>query len=409
MNILLVNHYAGNPSLGMEYRPYYFARAWQEQGHRVYIVAASFAHLRFKQIPVDSDFDQKILDGISYIILKTPPYHGNTVKRIINMLSFIRRLYQYEKWLPADFKPDVVIASSTYTLEIFPLKKIADKLKAKLIFEVHDLWPLSPIELGGYSRYHPYILLMQYAENYAYKYCAATVSLLPMALEHMQAHGLPPDRFYHIPNGIRVEDWQQPTDLPEPHQSCIKNLKEQRTFLVCYTGSFGIANALDCFIRAAKEVADKNIHFILVGDGPQKTQLTNIAEEELIRNCTILPRVPKNIMPVLLSKMDVLYASFQRQSLFRFGISPNKIMDYMMAGKPIIQAIDAGNDMISDARCGITVEPENVIAVADAVIQLYRMGENERKMLGENGKKYVIANHDYKILASRFIEILAQS
>ena len=406
MNILLVNHYAGNPSLGMEYRPFYFAREWRKQGHIVYIVTASYAHLRSTQIDVQQNFTIKKLDGVCYIILKTPPYRGNTKERIINILSFIRRLYQYKKWLPPDFKPDVIIASSTYPLEIIPLRKMADRVNAKLIFEVHDLWPLSPIELGGFSRFHPFIMVMQYAENYAYKYSMATVSLLPKAYDHMKEHGLEADRFYHIPNGISIEDWQIRSRLPDTHDALIKNLKEKQNFLVCYAGSIGIANALDCFTRAAKQISHENIYFIIVGEGPQKNQLLEIAKQEKIANFTILPPIPKILIPLLLSKMDVLYVSFQRQSLFRFGISPNKIMDYMMAGKPIIQAIDAGNDMISEAKCGITVEPENINAIADAVIQLFKMNNESRQILGKNGKEYVIKNHDYKILAEKFLEII---
>ena len=79
-------------------------------------------------------------------------------------------------------------------------------------------------------------------------------------------------------------------------------------------------------------------------------------------------------MPSLLASMDVLLISLRRTPLFRFGISPNKLMDYMMAGRPIIQAIDAGNDMVSESGCGLTVPPEDPKAIANAVLQLMALG-----------------------------------
>jgi glycosyltransferase involved in cell wall biosynthesis len=407
MNILLINHYAGSPQLGMEYRPFYFSKEWKKNGHQVYVVAASFAHLRSQQISVTAKTSLMEINHIPYIILRTPQYFGNSKKRILNMLRFIWRLYRYKNWLPQNFKPDVVIASSTYPLEIFPLRRIAKETNAKLIFEVHDLWPLAPIELGGFSKYHPYIMMMQFAENYAYRKSDMVISMLPKAFEHMHEHGLDKNRYVHIPNGICVEDWQVRGELPELHKKLIQKLKKKKIFLVCYAGSIGIANALDCFVRAGKLIAHKKIHFIIVGDGPQKSNLLEIMSAENITNVSILPPIPKTNIPEFLNSMDVLYLSFQRQSLFRFGISPNKIMDYMMAGKPIIQAIEAGNDMTSEAECGITVEPENVEAVAGAVIKLYEMPERERNRLGKNGRKFVKKNHDYSILAKKYIDILS--
>ena len=87
--------------------------------------------------------------------------------------------------------------------------------------------------------------------------------------------------------------------------------------------------------------------------------------------------------------MDVLYIGLQKQSLFRFGISPNKMFDYMMAAKPIIQAIDAGNNLVREADCGIDVEPDNVSEISKAILALKSMSEEERRKLGENGKKFV--------------------
>ena len=177
MNILLINHYAGSPDHGMEFRPYYLARQWTARGHRVTIVAATYSHLRSMQPPEDGPVTDEVRDGIRYLWLRTPGYTGNGIDRIMNMLAFLGRLWLLRGDLERSFQPDVVIASSTYPLDIYPARSIARRTGARLIFEVHDLWPLSPMELGGLSRWHPFIMVMQAAENAAYRSSDAVVNI----------------------------------------------------------------------------------------------------------------------------------------------------------------------------------------------------------------------------------------
>ena len=160
MKILLVNHYAGSPDLGMEFRPYYMSIEWIKKGHEVLIVGATYSHLRKNQ----PQTGQQKTDGINFLWIKTNTYRGNGLGRIISMFLFVFKLCLRINRLANAFRPDVVIASSTYPLDIYPAHRITRKANAKLVFEVHDLWPLSPLELGGYSKYHPFILAMQWAE-----------------------------------------------------------------------------------------------------------------------------------------------------------------------------------------------------------------------------------------------------
>jgi glycosyltransferase involved in cell wall biosynthesis len=118
--------------------------------------------------------------------------------------------------------------------------------------------------------------------------------------------------------------------------------------------------------------------------------------------------VPKTVIPNLLAEMDILYIGLQRQSLFRFGISPNKLIDYMMAAKPVIQAIDAGNDMVSEAGCGISIEPENPESLAEAVDVLLQKTNAELQEIGARGKEFVLAHHTYEKLADEFIDIILE-
>ena len=406
MNILLINHYAGSVNHGMEYRPYYFAKEWIKKGHNVTIVASSFSHFMVKQPDIVKKISKEIIDNINYIWIKTPLYHGNGFKRFINILSFVFSLFRNSKYFSQKINPDIVIASSTYPLDIFPANRIAKISNAKLIYEVHDLWPLSLIELGGMSKYHPVIMLFQTAENFAYKNSNKVVSILPKTISHMQKHGMDINKFEYIPNGINLEEWSNNDKSSNSQIEKITKLKRQNKFLIAYAGAHGVANSLDSFVNASVYIHDYPIHLLLIGKGPEKNRLSRIVENNKYDNIDFLDPVTKNDIPKILTSMNVLFISLQNQSIFRFGISPNKLLDYMMAGKPIIQAINAGNDIVSEAGCGLTIEPENSKSIADAMIKLFQMTEKERHNLGNAGRSYVIKNHDYKVLAEKFLLVM---
>ena len=406
MNIVLVNHYAGT-GRSMEFRPYFMAKRWVRQGHRVTIVLSSYSHLRGDNPDLKGrPTMEQTIDGIRYFWIAGPAYQGNGVGRIKNMMSFIRGLSRYESEINAQGKPDAVIASSTYPLEIYPLHRMAKKHGAMLIYEVHDLWPLSPMELGGMSKYHPFIVVMQAAENYCYKHCDYVVSILPNAKEHMAEHGMKPEKFICIPNGIVKEDWEN-ADLDHPvYGDKLKKYREEGFFLVGYTGAHGVANALDSYVEAGELLRGKKIKLLMVGQGPERDRLVRkISDLGLSDVVEALPAVKRSDIPGLLAQMDALYVGLQRQPLFRFGVSPNKLMDYMMAAKPVIFAIEAGNDMVADAGCGVSIPPEDSRAIVRAAEQLAATPEEEREAMGRRGREYILKNHEYDVLSSRFLDV----
>ena len=407
MNILYINHYAGCPQYGMEYRPYYLAKEWGRNGHKVIIIVASFSHLRYKNPEFSGEIKKEVIEEVEYIWIKTPKYKGNGVKRVINMFSFVWKLTKNSKKFAKEINPDVVIASSTYPLDIYPAYLIARLSKAKLIFEVHDLWPLTPIELGSMPKWHPFVMIMQITEDFAYRKADKVISILPKALDYMVSRGLDPKKFVYIPNGIDIDEWQSfDTQLPKEHKEIIERLKKEGKFLVGYTGSFGVANALDYFVKAASYLKDLPVALVLVGQGPEKENLQKYVTENNLNDIIFLPPVPKSVIPNLLSVLDVLYKGSRKSSIYRYGISPVKLMDYMMAGKPVIHAVEAGNDLVAESGCGISIPPEDPVAIAEAIKKLIDMSPLEREEMGRRGREYVIKNHDYKVLAKRFLEAM---
>ncbi|MEL3902710.1 MAG: glycosyltransferase family 4 protein [Treponema phagedenis] len=405
MNILLINHYAGSPSMGMVFRHYYLAREWQKLGHTVHIVAASYTHLRKENPNIHKDFEEKKIDDVSYIFVQTPSYSG-ILGRVKNIFAFVSKLRLNARFITKKYAPDIVISSSTYNFDIFSAIKIAYYSKAKLIYEVRDLWPLTPIELGGYSKYNPFIMLMQHAEDTAYKKADAVVSVLPCVHEYMQSRGLDLKKLTIIPNGIAEDDWTDIDirELPDKNLcNFIEKKQKQGQMIVGYTGAHGTANALEYLLDAAKVVQNTNIIFILIGSGLEKERLIEKKEKLRLQNVYFFDPIPKSSIPRLLSYFDILYIGLQNHSLFRFGISPNKMMDYMMAAKPIVNAIKAGNDPISEAGCGITVEPENPQAIADGIMKLAKLTDQERQAMGKKGREYILKNNVYSVLVQKFL------
>ena len=409
MNILLINHYAGSLRHGMEYRPFYLAREWVRLGHRVRIIASSQSHIRALAPHLDgrARLDETI-DGVQYRWIATPAYRGNGAARVLNMFAFVSQLYRQGRQLAREFDADVVIASSTYPLDIWPAHRIARLSGARLLFELHDLWPLSPMELGGYSSWHPFIILLQAAENYACRHADAIVSILPKVREHLEAHGMAPHKLHIVPNGADPAEWLGVADqLPGLAGARLAALRRQGKFIVGYAGTHGVANALDTLLAAASVVGDERFAFVLVGGGPEKARLQAIAAERKLSNVHFFDPVPKQQVPALLECFDVAYIGWQRQRLYRFGIAPNKLIDYMMAGCAILHSVEAGNDPVLEAGCGLTVAPQDPAAVARGLLALFMLSPDERAALGQRGRAFAMANLSYPVLGRRFLQACA--
>lgn len=402
MNILMISHYAGAPQYGMEFRSYYMAREWVRMGHQVTVVGAAFSHLRKNQPPLG----REVIEGINYLWLPTSEYEGNGMKRVLTMFQFCREVYKHSKELIA-FKPDMVIASSVYTFDLYPCHYIARRTGAKLVYEVHDLWPLSVITIGGYSRWHPFIMMLQHCEDYAYRHCDMVVSMLDKAFPHMKRHGLTEDRFCCIPNGYLKEEWENVDSivLPGEHAELLDRLHSEGKTIVGFAGGHTQSTAMDILIEAARMLRERdNIAFVLVGNGPQKSDLMALSQKYNLDNVYFLPPINKNHIPKLLQHYDICYAGGIHSTLHRYGTSFNKIIDYMLAAKPIVKSVDEPSSEVERVGCGIQVEAENVEQVRDAILTIANMSAEERASMGAKGRKYALENLEYHTLSEKFID-----
>jgi len=407
MNIVYINNFAGSKTYGMELRPYYLCKNWVSSGHKVSIIASSFVHTRTKQPVVNTNFQKEVIEGVNYYWIKCPKYEGIGISRLFSFMLFILRLIFKSRFAAKNIKPDYVIASSTYLLDIYPAFLIARLSKAKLIYEFPDIQPLSLIELFGYSKYHPFIFFLSITEKFIYQKSDKVISVLPNGYAHMKKFGLPPEKYSLIPNGIDVQSWNESKlEIPESLRKLIDSYNGNNFFLVGYAGYIAKQNSLETLIATAELLKDKKIIFIVVGEGPDKDYLVKLSEEKKTDNVRFCDRIPKESVPAFLSRMDSLFIAFNKLHLYDYGVNTNKLYEYMMQGKPVIQSQNAGNDLVAEGNCGISCPAEDPESISEAIIKLQNSSEMIREEMGNNGRKHVMENYDYKRLSERYLQVI---
>jgi glycosyltransferase involved in cell wall biosynthesis len=233
------------------------------------------------------------------------------------------------------------------------------------------------------------------------------ITTLPNSLEYMRAHGLENGKWAYIPQGVDLHTLEE-GKLPEVHHELLERLNEKGIFVLGYTGSIGIANCLDTLIESANVLRDMPVAFVLVGDGPEKDKLQKRVNQLGLKNVYFLPRIPRNCVPGFLSKVSATVIAWKRRPMYRYGISPNKLMEYMLAGKPVIHAVQASNDLVATSGCGISVPPENPVAIADAIRNMMSMTPHALNEMGNRGREYVTCYHDYGKLAIQYLTAIEE-
>ena len=397
--------YAGAPSLGMSYRPYYLTREFSKAGHNAFVIAASFHHLLRDPIEQSTPVRLCDVDGVSFITLKTRTYQGNGAGRFANMLEYARRFKKHFKAILAlTGKPDVIIVSSAHPFHYPVLAGLAKRLKAKLIFEVRDLWPKSLQELMNIPAWHPLVLWLAYIEKRALRNADEVVTVLNGAFPYMRQKGLSKERFHVIPNGTSLDETEAKASVNDELLKLIQDKKRAGQFLIGYAGALGRPNAMQYFLEAFVILAaqKKPMHAFIVGEGHLKNELIAFAKSHQLDNVTFYPAIPKAQVQAFLNQMDALYLGWNQAEIYRYGVSPNKMFDYMRAARPILESGGAKTGIVDETGCGFRCEAENPAAIAGLVTQVMALSEAERDAMGQKGFDEIHKKYDYQILARQY-------
>ena len=213
----------------------------------------------------------------------------------------------------------------------------------------------------------------------------------------MVKHGLDTNKYIYACNGIDINQDQSDTSILDSELIKIRN-KYKR--ILMYTGSHGTPNALYPLIEGFNQVKNDEIALVMIGQGNEKSRLQKISDNS---NCYFFDPIEKREIQRVLSFADICVISWKDLPLYQYGVSPNKIFDYMLAKKPIIQAINSKGNQVEIARSGLNILPENADFFADAINSMCAKEDNELKALGENGYSYLINHCQYSQIAQHIL------
>lgn len=404
MRFLFVNHHANAPQYGNPYRTYYLAHELVEAGHHVTIVAAAWTHLRQSQPETGGKILWTEIDGIDYCFLPSPAYGKGFVSRVRNIFGFLFSYRRHWKQIARRAAPDVVVEGTTHILPIYTSRRIARKTGATLIFEARDLWPQTLIELNGTSRYHPFILLISLAMRTALKSCDGVVSTLSGADRYYRESGLPPKAFAHIQNGIRTADFAEGPEVESQALTELKAVRQHFDGIIGYAGSIGRANAVDILLDAAPKLARSKVAVVFVGEGERVPALKERVREMGLENVIFLDPVPKSHVISVIRNFDLGFVGGKARPIHRYGVSPNKLFDYMAASVPVLFCIDSPDHIVQSVQCGYEFPSPTPDDIVNATEGFFALPPKERAAMGARGRKNVIKNYSYRALAARYLQ-----
>ncbi len=398
MNILCISKYASPPNYSkMPSRLFCLAQEFNKLGHKTTLITSDSNH--FANYPVSKDvYNYEKIEGVSVFWIKTKKYIKTaSISRVLSWFDFEKWLFKFN--FEKIKKPDVVIVSSLSIFTIVYGYFLKRKFNSFLIFEIRDIWPLTMVEEGGFSKWHPLVLLIALIEKFGYKKADLIVGTMPrlnLHVENILGYKKP---FFCSPLGFEPKNYQSEILI---EKNPFNDVFPKGKVIIGYAGSMGITNALEPFIQTIKLLKNNdNIHFMLVGSGDLKENF----EKELssFDNVTFLPRIQQNEVRYFLNKCDILYLSTKDSKVWKYGQSMNKVVEYMLASKPIIASYSGYPSMINEAKSGYFVNSINPNDLKEKILSIVNLDLNKRMDLGARGKKWIYENRQYSKLAKDYL------
>jgi glycosyltransferase involved in cell wall biosynthesis len=401
-HVWILNHYASEPTGSGGTRHHCLSKNLPAHNWQATIIAASFEHNTGRQRLKKSDpFRIEVHEGVRYQWLNTPAYSGNGIRRVMNMVVYMIRALQ-PKNLNDLAKPDLIIGSNVHLLAVLSAWVLSRRQKVPFFFEVRDLWPETLIQLGRIKRHSLMSFLLRMVEKFLYLRSKNIVVLLPKAEEYIASRGVSREKVAWVPNGVDIDRFpfypRRPSDV----------------FTLMYFGAHGQANGLETIIRAfaafIKRRTSPKCILRMVGDGPLKNSLIELSRSLNLEGAIRFePPVRKVDIPQLAGSADAFILNMHDLPLYRFGISLNKLFDFLAAGRPVIFASNSINNPVRDANAGFCLPADDVQAMTKAIEEVVCMPPLKLQQIGLNGRMHVEKNYDYKMLAFQLAQVLSKA
>ncbi|CAA9352108.1 MAG: Glycosyl transferase, group 1 [uncultured Gemmatimonadetes bacterium] len=391
--LLWVNHFAIPPGEGGGTRHFEIGRELAGRGWEV-TVAASDMNLHTRRYSRRADGGDRTaigetIEGVRFLWLWAAPYERNDWRRAVNWLSFGRELLARD--VP---RADVVIGSSPHLFAALAAERLAARWGVPFLFEVRDLWPES-LAAAGKGKSLGYRGLDAIARH-LYRRASRIIVLARGTGEYLEGKGIPAGKLAYVPNGVDLNAFgggERP-------------VREGLTLV--YAGAHGPFNGLDTVLGAAELLRGRaGIRFLLVGDGPSKPELVASARARGLGNVEFRDPVAKVRMPGLLAEADAGLMVLREAELFSFGVSPNKLFDYLGAALPVVCNVPgevAG--MLAASGAGVQTADASAAALADAIVRMEGAGPAARRAMGARGREWVGTEHGRDVLGSKLDTLL---
>ncbi|OCA88271.1 glycosyltransferase WbuB [Bacillus sp. FJAT-27225] len=400
MKIWILNHAALKPGESGITRHYDLASVMVEKGHEVTIFASSFIPYFFKwRNPAKKNYNENV-NGVLFEWLWTMPYKGNSPMRLLNMISYFF-MSIYRGLQKRKEKPDVIVGSSVHLFACLAGYYLSRFLKTRYIVEIRDLWPRTLIDFGAITERHPLAILFGAIEKFVYKKADQIIVTLPGAADYIEGCGVDRTKIVYIPNGVhmsRLDEFTIESSLSDEFEA----IKSKHKRIAVYVGAHGTANALETVIASADYLNPDKVAMVFIGEGPEKQKLIDRAKP--YSNVYFFNSIPKEEVLSTLRLADILMVSMLDTPLYKYGISLNKLNDYLLAGKPAIFAGNVLNNIIENAKAGITVPPENPEKFAEGIKQLLQLNQDEIDSIKVSSFEYVNKHHNIEKLAEEFLK-----
>jgi glycosyltransferase involved in cell wall biosynthesis len=408
MHILIIHQAFASLNEPGGTRHHEFARFLSSRGHQVTVIASSVSYITGtpSQPP---PFSGKMGEGQGNVkILRASVYsahHKSFVHRIFAFFSFMISSF----WLGIGVENvDVVWGTSPPIFQGVTAWALARLKGAKFLFEVRDLWPQFAVAVGVLTS--PILIRMsEWLERFLYRHADRIMVNSPGYVEHVEVRG--GKRVTLVPNGADPSMF----DPAEEGVTFRQSHELENKFVALYAGAHGMSNDLGVVLEAAKilqkvtvtsEVTvTSNIHIVLLGDGKEKANLQAQADEMELTNVTFIPSVPKSEMPGALAATDACIAILKPLDEYKTTY-PNKIFDYMAAGRPVVLAIDGViREVVEAAGCGLFAQPGNPSALAEA-IRVLAADKDKARQMGLDGRKYLEENFSRAAIGGKLLGLL---
>ena len=392
------------PDQGHLNRSYYLGKYLKRLGHEPTVFVGSHPHNTSLQL---IDGKEKFLvyqnDPYPWVLIKTKNYEGSRKKRAFAIFEFYRNMKKAVKHFEC---PDVIIGSSAHPLASLLAIKLSRKYNCKGIIEIRDLWPESMVAYGIASKKSFIIKLLYKFEKYLYKNADSIIFTMENAYQYILDNGLenvvPAKKVFYLNNGVDLEDFENNKSKFTVADS---DLEDPDVFKIVYTGSIRHVNNVGIILDAAKKIQNPKVRFLIWGDGDQLEFLKNRVSEEHIDNVVFKGRIAKRYIPYIVSHANINFSHNQESSVFKYGISFNKLFDFLAAGKPVLFDFKAAANPAIVNNAGFVCESNSPEDIAETIDRISSFSVKEFEPFGLNARK-TAEKYSFEVLAEKLISII---